>query len=105
MVKKNPFTKEQAAYMDYIKRWKATGEGTEPPCASWCTVHKGVEPTVRVRFPAFREHLRKLVETEFYITGLRGEGKTRGGTYPKLVREQRSLQALLLIKMGQEETA
>lgn len=102
MVKKNPFTKEQGAYLDYIQRWKATGEGLPIPC---CLVHKGVEPTPRIRFPVFCDHLRRLGETELYIVGLRNEGKTRGGQYPKLVKEQRDLQALLLIKKGAEEKA
>ncbi len=103
MVKKNPFTKEQGAYFDYIQRWKATGEGTETSCAPWCRVHKGVEPTARIRFDVFCNKLRKLSETEFYIVGLRNEGKTRGGHYPKLVREQRGIQALLLIERDKKK--
>ena len=100
MVGKNPFTKEQGAYLDYIQRWKATGEGLPVPC---CLAHKGVEPTQRIRFPIFCDYLRKLGETEFYIVGLRNEGKTRGGHYPKLIKEQRELQALLLINRGEEK--
>lgn len=100
MVGKNPFTREQGAYFDYIQRWLATGPELPHPC---CPAHRGEEPTQRIHFPAFCDYLRKLGETEFYLVGLRGEGKTRGGHYPKLVKEQRELQALLLINRGEEE--
>ncbi len=100
MVGKSPFTKEQGAYFYYIQRWKATGEGLPVPC---CTAHKGVEPTSRIRFVDFGEPLRKLAEVEFYLIALKNEGKTRGGSYPKLVKEQRDLRALLLIESGEKK--
>ena len=100
MVKKNPFTKEQGAYLAYIQRWKATGEGLPRPC---CFVHAGVEPTKRIRFVDFCEPLRKLAEVEFYLIALKNEGKTRGGSYPKLVKEARNLRTLLLIEPDKEE--
>ena len=100
MVKKNPFTKEQAAYLAYIQRWKATGEGLEPAC---CPAHRGVEPAPRIRFEDFGEPLRRLAEVEFYLIALKNEGKTRGGMYPKLTKEARELRALLLIEEGQQK--
>ena len=99
MVKKNPFTKEQGAYLYYIKRWKATGEGLEPAC---CPAHRGVEPTPRIRFADFGEPLRRLAEVAFYLIALKNEGKTRGGMYPKLTKEVRALRALLLIEETEE---
>lgn len=100
MVAKNPFTKEQGAYLAYIQRWKATGEGLPHSC---CSVHRGVEPTPRIRFVDFDAPLRRLSEVEFYLIALRREGKTRGGVYPKLVKEARDLRVLLLIEEGKEE--
>lgn len=100
MVAKNPFTKEQGAYLAYIQRWKATGEGLPHPC---CPVHAGVEPTTRIRFEDFGDPLRRLSEVEFYLIALKNEGKTRGGTYPKLVKEARGLRTMLLIEEDKEE--
>ncbi len=105
MVKKNPFTKEQGAYLYYIQRWTATGEGLEPPCQPWCKVHRGAEPTKRIRFADFCKPLRRLSEVEFYLIALKNEGKTRGGPYPKLVKEARELRTLLLIEPDKEEEA
>lgn len=100
MVKKNPFTKEQGAYLAYIQRWKATGEGLPNAC---CSVHAGVEPTKRIRFVDFCEPLRKLAEVEFYLIALKNDGKTRGGHYPNLVKEARDLRVLLLIEEDEKE--
>lgn len=100
MVAKNPFTKEQGAYLAYIQRWKATGEGLQHPC---CPVHAGVEPTTRIRFEDFGDPLRRLSEVEFYLIALKNEGKTRGGVYPKLVKEARDLRTMLLIEEDKEE--
>ncbi len=100
MVKKNPFTKDQGAYLAYIQRWKATGEGLPNAC---CSVHAGEEPTPRIRFDDFGTPLRKLSEVEFYLIALKNDGKTRGGSYPKLVKEARDLRTLLLIEPDKEE--
>ncbi len=100
MVAKNPFTKEQGAYLAYIQRWKATGEGLPHPC---CPAHRGEEPTTRIRFKDFGDPLRKLAEVEFYLIALKNDGKTRGGSYPKLVKEARGLRALLLIEEEKAE--
>ncbi len=52
----------------------------------------------RVRFDDFLRHEHRLVENEFFMAGLRAEGKTRGGAMPSLIKQQRDLRALLLIE-------
>jgi len=91
LVKKHEFNTEQGAYLGYLHRWKV-GHGEEPK---------------RIHFDAFLPSLLRLSEVSFYLIALKNDGKTRGGQYPKLVREQADLTALLLIKdeeKGDEET-
>lgn len=55
----------------------------------------------RVRFDDFLRHEQRIVENEFFMAGLRDQGKTRGGAMPGLIKKQRDLRAVLLIN---EET-
>ncbi|KKK75676.1 hypothetical protein LCGC14_2871330 [marine sediment metagenome] len=87
VVKKNPFNQQQASYFAYLRRYKDS-EAMEG----------------RVRFDDFLRHEHRLVENEFFIAGLRAEGKTRGGAMPSLIKQQRDLRAMLLIE-EEEETA
>ncbi len=81
VIKKRPFNQQQASYYDYLRRYKASGllEG-------------------RVRFDDFLRFERRLVENEFFLAGLIQQGKTRGGAYPGLIKQQRDLRASLLIE-------
>ena len=81
VVKKNPFNQQQASYFAYLRRYKdsAAMEG-------------------RVRFDDFLRHEQRIVENEFFMSGLRDQGKTRGGAMPGLIKRQRDLRALLLIE-------
>ncbi|KKM02548.1 hypothetical protein LCGC14_1783290 [marine sediment metagenome] len=81
VIKKNPFNQQQASYFSYLRRYKDS-EAMEG----------------RVRFDDFLRHEHRLVENEFFIAGLRAEGKTRGGAMPSLIKQQRDLRALLLIE-------
>ncbi len=81
VIKKNPFNQQQASYFSYLRRYKDS-EATEG----------------RVRFDDFLRHEHRLVENEFFMAGLRAEGKTRGGAMPSLIKQQRDLRALLLIE-------
>lgn len=88
MVKRQPFNTEQGAYLDYLRRWKKEYDE---------------EPT-RVHFTDFVKAMRRLAEVSFYLIALKNDNKTRGGQYPKLVKERRELCALLLIEPDSEET-
>ena len=52
----------------------------------------------RVRFDDFLRHEQRIVENEFFMAGLRDQGKTRGGAMPGLIKKQRDLRALLIIE-------
>ena len=95
VIKKHPFNQKQASYHEYLRRWKATGEGLEDSC---CKAHRGVETAPFIHFEDFLRHENRLMENEFFMDGLRAEGKTRGGALPGLVKQQRDLRALLLIE-------
>ena len=81
VIKKQPFNQQQASYYDYLRRYKASEllEG-------------------RVHFDDFLRFEMRLLENEFFLAGLVQQGKTRGGAYPGLVKQQRDLRASLLIK-------
>ena len=81
VIKKHPFNQPQASYFSYLRRYKDS-EALEG----------------RVRFDDFLRHEHRLVENEFFIAGLRAEGKTRGGAMPSLIKQQKDLRALLLIE-------
>ncbi len=100
VIKKQPFNQKQASYHEYLRRWKATGEGLENSC---CKAHRGVETAPFVHFVDFLRHESRLMENEFFMAGLKAEGKTRGGAMPSLIKQQRDLRALLLIE--EEEPA
>ena len=87
VVKKNPFNQQQASYFAYLRRYKDS-EAMEG----------------RVRFDDFLRHEQRIVENEFFMAGLRDQGKTRGGAMPGLIKRQRDLRALLLIE-EEEATA
>ncbi|KKL94149.1 hypothetical protein LCGC14_1867520, partial [marine sediment metagenome] len=59
VVRKNPFNQQQASYFTYLRRYKDSGamEG-------------------RVRFDDFLRHEQRIVENEFFMAGLRDQGKT-----------------------------
>lgn len=95
VVKKNPFNQQQASYHEYLRRWKATGEGLENSC---CKAHRGVETAPFVHFEDFLRHEYRLMENELFISGLKAKGKTRGGALPGLIKQQKDLRALLLIE-------
>lgn len=81
VVREHPFNQQQASYYAYLRRYKVSGnmEG-------------------RVRFDDFLRHEQALVENEFFMAGLREQGKARGGAMPSLIKQQRDLRALLLIE-------
>lgn len=81
VIKKNPFNQQQASYFAYLRRYKDS-EAMEG----------------RVRFDDFLRHEHRLIENEFFMAGLKAEGKTRGGALPKLIKQQKDLRALLLIE-------
>lgn len=81
-----PFNQQQASYLDYLRRYKKSGnmEG-------------------RVRFDDFLRFETLLMENEFFIAGLREQGKTRGGALPRLIKQQEDVRTALLMK--EEEVA
>ena len=95
VVRKQLLNQQQASYHEYLRRWKATGEGLPHSC---CKAHRGVERAPFVHFDDFLRHEHRLIENEFFMAGLRQQGKTRGGAMPSLIKQQRDLRAILLIE-------
>ena len=87
VLREHPFNQQQASYYDYLRRYKDSG---------------AVDG--RVRFDDFLRYERLLAENEFFMAGLRDQGKTRGGSMPKLIKQQRDMRAALLIE-EEEKTA
>ncbi|KKM25382.1 hypothetical protein LCGC14_1595620 [marine sediment metagenome] len=81
VTRKHPFNQRQASYFSYLRRYKDS-EAMEG----------------RVRFDDFIRHEQRIVENEFFMAGLRDQGKTRGGALPGLIKKQKDLRALLLIE-------
>ena len=102
VVRKQLLNQQQASYHEYLRRWKATGEGLPNSC---CKAHRGVECAPFVHFDDFLRHEHRLVENEFFMAGLRQQGKARGGAMPRLVKQQRDLRAMLLIEENDKEVA
>jgi hypothetical protein len=85
VLRQHPFNQQQASYLAYLRRYKAS-EALEG----------------RVRFDDFLRYEQRLAENEFFMAGLRGQGKMRGGAMPRLIKQQKDLRATLLIV--EEET-
>ena len=81
VTRKHPFNQRQASYFSYLRRYKDS-EAMEG----------------RVRFDDFIRHEQRIVENEFFMAGLRDQGKARGGALPGLIKKQKDLRALLLIE-------
>ncbi len=81
VLREHPFNQQQASYYDYLRRYKDSG---------------AVEG--RVRFDDFLRYERLLAENEFFMAGLRDQGKTRGGSMPRLIKQQRDMRGALLIE-------